>query len=82
MCSVGLDHGCSTVLNSECMVAENYFHEFSRVIFISNLSVITVSLNLRELNVAHLSTCLMMGYCDNWMSVVRRQQLLQRTSPL
>ena len=30
---------------------------------------------------AHLSHWLIMSYCDCWMSVVRRQQLLQRTSP-
>ena len=37
---------------------------------------------------AHLSHWLMVSYCDHWMSVVRhllsvvrRQQLLQRTSP-
>ena len=30
---------------------------------------------------AHLSHWLMVSYCDCCMSVVRRQQLLQRTSP-
>ena len=30
---------------------------------------------------AHLRHWLIVRYCDYWLSVVRRQQLLQRTSP-
>ena len=30
---------------------------------------------------AHLTNRLMVSYCDRWMWVVRRQQLLQTTSP-
>ena len=31
--------------------------------------------------VGSLSLWLMVSYCDHWMSVVRRQHLLQTTSP-
>ena len=40
-----------------------------------------ISVSEDYLFLAHLTHWLMVSYCECWMSVVHRQQMLRRTSP-
>ena len=70
----------------ELYVTRKVFEEYNERKQTTGLETVTL-IHITEvlkqpctLLLAHMSHWLMVSYCDHWMCVVRRQQLLQRTS--